>query len=115
MPSITETATIRSDPETLWREIGGFGSVAEWHPLLQSIEVMGDGVGAMRVAHGGDGSEQVERLQMIDAEHHRYRYTLEQSPMPVRNYEFGPGVPCTRGRRAWCASTRDLFKDAAPE
>lgn len=26
MPSITEAATIRSDPGTLWREIGGFGS-----------------------------------------------------------------------------------------
>jgi hypothetical protein len=29
MPKITETATIGLDTETLWNEIGGFGSVGE--------------------------------------------------------------------------------------
>lgn len=39
-------------------DVGGFGSVGEWHPLLESVEVLGAGTGAMRVAHSkedGDG------------------------------------------------------------
>src|SRR5215469_370761 len=62
MPRITETATIGLDPETLWNEIGAFGSVGDWHPLLDSVEVRGQGTGAMRIAHAKEGAEQAERL-----------------------------------------------------
>lgn len=66
MPRITEAATVRSDSETLWKEVGGFGSVGEWHPMLESVEVFGAGTGAMRVAHSKEGGDQVERLQKLD-------------------------------------------------
>ena len=86
MPRIIETATIALDASTLWDEIGAFGSVADWHPLLDSVEVLGHGTGAMRIAHAKEGSEQAERLQTLDAERRLYRYTMEQSSMPVRDY-----------------------------
>jgi len=86
MPKITETATIGLDPETLWNEIGEFGSVGDWHPMLESLAVIGQGRGAMRIAHAKSGGDQVERLQALDPKRHLYRYTMEESSMPVRDY-----------------------------
>jgi mxaD protein len=86
MPRITETATIARDPETLWNEIGAFGSVGDWHPLLDSVEVLGYGTGALRIAHAKEGSEQVERLEALDPERRLYCYTVEDTSMPVRDY-----------------------------
>jgi hypothetical protein len=86
MPRITETAAIGLDPETLWNAIGAFGSVGDWHPLLDSVEVRGQGSGAMRIAHAKEGSEQAERLQTLDPERRLYRYTMEVTSMPVRDY-----------------------------
>lgn len=86
MPKITETAKIGCDPETLWSEIGGFGSVGKWHPMLESVEVSGEGKGALRIAHARTGADQVERLQTFDPEHHLYQYTIEKSSMPVTYY-----------------------------
>jgi mxaD protein len=86
MPRITETATIGLDPHTLWNEIGAFGDVGRWHPLLSSVKVVGQGSGAMRIARAKEGALQAERLQIIDPERRLYRYTMEITSMPVRDY-----------------------------
>jgi hypothetical protein len=86
MPRITETATIPRDPETLWNEIGRFGSVGEWHPMLDSVETYGAGTDVIRIAHAKGGGEQIERLQSLDASRRVYRYTMERTSMPVCDY-----------------------------
>jgi mxaD protein len=87
MPRITETATLARDPETLWNEIGAFGSVGDWHPMLNSVEVFGEGAGALRIAHAKAGATEAERLQTLDPARHLYRYRLEKTSMPVCDYE----------------------------
>ena len=74
------------DADSLWREIGGFGAVAQWHPMLDQVDCEGDGPGARRTARAKDGSRQVERLNKTDPRKHFYRYSIEQSSLPVRNY-----------------------------
>ncbi len=74
------------DADSLWREIGGFGAVAEWHPMLAEVDCEGEAPGARRTARAKDGSRQVERLQKTDPRKHYYRYAIEQSSLPVRNY-----------------------------
>ena len=86
MPRITETVRIRMDADSLWNEIGGFGAVGEWHPMLDAVDVRGDSRGAMRVAHGKSGEEQTERLQAVSPSRHMYRYTIEHTAMPVCDY-----------------------------
>jgi len=86
MPRITEVATVAIDPDSLWGEIGGFGSVGEWHPLLRSVDLLGEGTGATRIAHSTAGTDQIERLEALDPHHHLYRYRMERTPMPVRDY-----------------------------
>ena len=86
MPRITETATIGLDADTLWNEVGSFGSVGDWHPLLDSVDVFGEGTGAMRIAHPRQGAAQAERLQTLDPARHLYRYSMEKTSMPVCEY-----------------------------
>jgi hypothetical protein len=86
MPRIVETATIAVAPEVLWDEIGPFGSVADWHPMLRSVTVIGEGTGALRIAYAQQGATQAERLQALDPKRHLYRYTMEETSMPVRDY-----------------------------
>jgi hypothetical protein len=37
MVNVVESVTVRTDSVTLWREIGWFGSVADGHPMLESM------------------------------------------------------------------------------
>ncbi|MFL6604994.1 MAG: SRPBCC family protein [Steroidobacteraceae bacterium] len=86
MPEIRETAEVKVDTDTLWKEVGGFGAVGDWHPMLQRVDVVADGSEATRIAHGNEGSEQVERLTHIDPSQHAYQYRMERSALPVRDY-----------------------------
>ena len=86
MTKIVETVRIAEDPDTLWREIVEFGAVGDWHPMLAKVDSEGDREGALRMAEGRDGSRQTERLLEMAPEHHRYRYRMEITALPVRDY-----------------------------
>jgi hypothetical protein len=86
MPQIIETVRIGMDADSLWSEIGKFGAVADWHPLIDRTEVSGEGDGAIRTAHGTNGNAQVERLTEHNDTRHLYRYTMQQTALAVRDY-----------------------------
>ena len=85
MPTITESAEIELDADTLWKQIGDFGAVVHWHPLLTTLMVKGAGPGSIRIANSGS-EEQVERLEASSPGDHWYRYTIDRTQMPVRDY-----------------------------
>lgn len=62
MTRIVETTRIAEGPDALWKDIGPFRAVGEWHPLLSRVEGEGEHPGALRAAEGKDGSRQIERL-----------------------------------------------------
>ncbi|SEK05539.1 alpha/beta fold hydrolase [Paraburkholderia diazotrophica] len=86
MARVIETRLIAQAPDALWREIGRFGAVGLWHPMLSRVESEGEHEGGLRMAEGKDGSRQIERLVKTDSERHFYRYRMEFTPMPVRDY-----------------------------
>jgi len=86
MPHVIQTARIPMTATARWHEIGAFGAVGDWRPMLEKVDSEGNMAGATRTAHGADGSTQVERLQAVDANRHIYRYTMKSTPMPVKNY-----------------------------
>src|SRR5262245_55999316 len=86
MPHIEVTADIPVEPDTLWEAIGACQVVGGWHPMPAGVEGEGEDPGAIRTATGTDGSEQVERLDEVDRARRRYRYTMESTAMPVRDY-----------------------------
>lgn len=83
---IIESVRVAEAPEALWHEIGGFGAVGKWHPLLARVDCEGERTGCRRTAEGQDGSRQVERLLEASSDGHFYRYTMESTGMPVRDY-----------------------------
>lgn len=54
--------------------------------MLSRVQSDGEYVGALRTAEGKDGSTQVERLIESAPERRLYRYRMESSKMPVRDY-----------------------------
>jgi mxaD protein len=102
------------DAESAWRRLGGFGDVGEWHPMLKSVDSESDTPGAMRIARGADGGTQIERLEAYDAERHAYRYTIEETEMPVRDYQAEFRIdadPDGESRVTWRAQFDDAGED----
>lgn len=86
MPHVEATADLPIDVDTLWRQVGSFQGVGDWHPMLTKVDGEGESPGATRTATAADGSQQVERLQGADPTEHRYSYVMESTPLPVRDY-----------------------------
>ncbi|MGH8317038.1 MAG: SRPBCC family protein [Steroidobacteraceae bacterium] len=104
MPRLKEVAEILIDADTLWNEAGDFSSLARWHPQVSGISVSDEPAGRLRVLRFKAGAEQLERLHVADAEHRVYRYSIERTGLPVRDYtaEFRiEAVDVYRSRLVW--------------
>jgi mxaD protein len=86
MFEVTETADLDIDAESAWRAVGDFGAVGHWHPMLAEVRSEGNTTGARRHVTATDGSKQVERLDSYDPQRHCYRYHMESTGLPVRDY-----------------------------
>jgi hypothetical protein len=82
MTHVALSTVIHADAESLWQEIGAFGRVGEWHPWLERVETEG----RQRIPYDKQGRRHIETLQESDAQARRYRYTIDSSPMPIRNH-----------------------------
>jgi mxaD protein len=85
MPEVTEVAEAMIDADTLWKEVGDFDSLG-WHPLVRGVTVSDESGGHARLVRIEGRGEQLERLQAVDTAHRMYRYSVEYSSLPVRNY-----------------------------
>lgn len=85
MPVVKEVAEIGVDADTLWHEVGDFGSIAQWHPHLSSVTVSEEPAGKLRMWLLKTGGEQRERLHASDPSHHLYRYSVEHTALPIRD------------------------------
>jgi hypothetical protein len=54
--------------------------------MLAKVESEGEREGCLRTAEARDGSRQTERLLETAPDRHFYRYRMESTPMPVRDY-----------------------------
>lgn len=86
MPHIQAVAHVTADADALWKEVGSFQRIGDWHPMLKRVEGEGEEAGAIRKATGRDGSEQVERLKEIHPAQRYYRYEMISTAMPVSGY-----------------------------
>lgn len=72
--------------EAAWAAVGGFDRT-EWLAGVTDCAVEGEGAGAVRTVTMADGGRFVERLEELDAEGRRYRYSLQASPLPLVDYK----------------------------
>lgn len=86
---VEETVTVAAPPAAVWKVIGDFAALHEWHPAIASSEISRgkDNVrGAVRTLTTQDGAKIVEELLAYDTKGHSMRYRFLESPMPVTDY-----------------------------
>lgn len=83
MPRVNMSTELPASVESVWRLIGGFNALPDWHPAIAKSE-LSDG-GHKRTLRLFAGGVIVERFESRGDEY-SYSYSIEESPLPVRNY-----------------------------
>jgi len=84
MKKLDMQTTVEASPEEVWKLIGGFNTLPDWHPLVQKSDLERGGV-MRRLSLLGGGSI-VERLEHFSNNDRLYTYSIIDAPLPVRNY-----------------------------
>ena len=69
---------------TVWDTIGGFNTLADWHPAIEKSEL--EGGGTVRKLSLAGGGTVVETLEEHDDGSRTYSYRIDDSPLPVADY-----------------------------
>lgn len=70
--------------DEVWRQIGGFGAMADWHPWIDRVEVVEIDGQTHRHLTMADGDLYLERL--IEQGERYYTYELLESGLPVNDH-----------------------------
>jgi hypothetical protein len=81
--TVVESVEVTAAPDKVWSLIGGFGGT--WHPLIAKVQLMGTGIGQVRIIETIDGKTITERLQFLDSSSHSYTYE-NIGGIPADNY-----------------------------
>lgn len=86
MAKVKMTTEIKVPANEVWKLIGGFNALPDWHPAIEKSETEGEGEGAVRRLSLAGGGTVVERLERIDENERLYSYSIVDSPLPISNY-----------------------------
>ena len=84
MVQVTVAMQLSASPEEVWKLVGNFNGVPDWHPAIAK-STLEDG-GRVRRVRTADGAEGVERLLTYDAAGMSYSYRTLKGPAPVTDY-----------------------------
>lgn len=103
--------------EKVWNLVSDFNNVGLWHPdVTESRLESGSGreAGAERTVRLRNGMVIRERLLAISAEGHFYKYSVIESPLPIRDHEstvrFVP-IDKSRTQVTWTAKFQVMEGD----
>jgi hypothetical protein len=87
MAKVSLSTTLPVPASTVWDAIGGFNSLAKWHPAVAKSEETKEGAATIRrlTLHGGGSI--VERLESKDDKKRTYSYSIVGGPLPVAAYK----------------------------
>jgi carbon monoxide dehydrogenase subunit G len=87
MPSITVSKDVAASADAVWGLLADFADV-RWIPVIDDLEVEGDGPGMSRKIRGStDGEPTVETLLWVRPEQRQISYRITNNPLPVRRFE----------------------------
>lgn len=84
MAKVSMQSEINMSADELWKLIGQFNALPDWHPAVTSSKL--EEGGRIRRLHLMGGGEIVERLEQIEEGDRLYRYSIVSGPLPVANY-----------------------------
>ncbi len=97
MTKIFMTTDLDVSADEVWKLIGGFNALPDWHPAVEKSVLEEEGQ-IRRLSLAGGGTV-VEKLERVDENERTYSYTITDSPLPVANYTatikvIGEGEGC---------------------
>ncbi|MBM2830925.1 MAG: Polyketide cyclase / dehydrase and lipid transport [Gammaproteobacteria bacterium] len=84
MAKVNMTADLNVALEDVWKLIGGFNALPDWHPAVEKSKL--EKGGRMRKLSLVGGGTIIEKLEKVDEGEHLYTYSIVDSPLPVANY-----------------------------
>jgi len=84
MPKVSMTTDLQASADDVWRLIGSFNALPDWHPAVETSELKEEG--QERVLSLAGGGKIVERLEKKSEHEREYSYSIKDSPLPVKNY-----------------------------
>ena len=86
MGGIEVKAEIAAPAQDAWQRLRDFGGLAAWMPGIESCQVEGEGIGAVRSVGFPGGAGVKERLESLDDATRTLSYSIVDGPLPVQNY-----------------------------
>jgi hypothetical protein len=87
---VSRSAQVAGAPDAVWRKIGAFCAIQEWHPAVSRCDETEEGGATYRTLTLADGGTIRERL--VERTESSYTYEILESPLPVQNYRATLGV-----------------------
>ena len=87
MTEVIVRRKVAAPAKQCWDVLSNFGGVADMSPMIESCEVEGEGVGAVRTLGMPGGLSLQERLEAHDEAAMTYSYSIiGESPLPFTDY-----------------------------
>jgi mxaD protein len=86
---VEESAVFAAPPARVWKIVGDYRGIADWHPAVARTEIVkgrNNARGAVRSIVTRDGATIVEELLAYEGGRRTLRYRIVESPLPVRDY-----------------------------
>ena len=84
MAKVKMTVDLEAAPDDVWKLIGGFNALPDWHPAVEKSELEEEGQ-TRKLSLAGGGTI-IEKLIKKSDQERLYSYSIENSPLPVSNY-----------------------------
>src|SRR6478609_1025750 len=84
---VTKTATVAASPDAVWKTIGGFCGIGDWHPVIEKCALSKKGDKEERTLSLKGGGTIVEQEQARDDKKMSYTYTILSGPLLVEDYK----------------------------
>lgn len=117
---VVKSVEVPADVEKTWATVGDFGRAEGWHPAVETTKITkgtGKRKGDMRVITLKGGGDIAETLTSYSAKNHSFSYRIDDSPLPVKNYNatisIKPGKGAGKSMIVWSSSfdAKDGTKD----
>lgn len=112
---VAKSIDVAAPPAAVWKAIGDFCGIGNWHPALQSCELSKKGDKTHRTLTLKGGGTILEEQLSFDDSDMGYSYAILESPLPVTEYTAKIGVkPSGSGSTVtWTASFKAKGADDA--
>ena len=84
---VTKSVMVPASPEAVWKTVGGFCGIGDWHPVIEKCVLSKkDGKEERTLSLKGGGTI-VEQEQSRNDKKMDYTYTILSGPLPVEDYK----------------------------